>query len=350
MGHPDVEEQEESRSVAIAMRGESLPAASMDTTPAMAVAVQAKAAVEARYLMALQRPRNWDAVRVKLLDACKRPRFAETARYSKPVGGKQIIGPSIRFAEEALRAMGNAMAEAMVMQEDSDQRILRVSVTDLESNLTYPQDVVVRKEVERKKLKEGQSHRGKRLNSYGDTVYLVEATDDELLVKQNALTSKSLRTSALRVLPSDILEECMEAIEQTVADRDAKDPAGARKRLIDLFHKKGIGPEDLVTFLGHPIEQITPAELGELKLHHTAITEGESTWAAIMETRWNDLTDSKTTAAKTQARAADLKQRIAGKKPDQGKPETEEERVRREDAAEAAKERAKAPQREPGEE
>lgn len=336
--------------MAMVPRNEALPDASLETSPAMAVAVQAKAAVEARYLVAMRNPRSWERVRLDVLDACKRPRFAETARYAKPVGGKSIVGPSIRFAEEALRAMGNCLVETMVIQENADQRIVRVSVTDLESNLSYPQDVVVRKEVERKKLKDGQSHKGKRINSYGDTVYLVEATDDELLVKQNALVSKSLRTSALRILPSDILEEAMEMVEETTKAKDAKDPAGARKRMVDAFHTKGIGPDDLVAWLGHPLEQVTADEMRDLKLVLTALSEGEATWAAVMEVRWNNLADGKTTAAKTQAKANELKAKIGAGKKDEPKPETEEERVRREDLVEAGKVSGKARQREPGEE
>jgi len=41
-------------------------------TASTAVAVQARAAVEARYKMALMRPRSWDDVRVRLLAACHR--------------------------------------------------------------------------------------------------------------------------------------------------------------------------------------------------------------------------------------------------------------------------------------
>ena len=69
-------------------------------TTAGALAAQAKAAVEARYIMAMQRPRDWDQVRLSLLKECDRTNFAEVAIYRKPVG-QGIEGPSIRFAEAA---------------------------------------------------------------------------------------------------------------------------------------------------------------------------------------------------------------------------------------------------------
>lgn len=280
-------------------------------TASTAVAVQARAAVEARYKMALMRPRNWDEVRVRLLAACKRPGFAETARYAKPVGGKSIEGPSIRFAEEALRAMGNAYVETMVIFDDDERRIVRVTVTDLEANLSYPHDITLRKTVERRRLKDGQRSLGERVNSYGDTVYLVEATEDDLLTKQAAHVSKVIRTAALRLLPSDILEEAMEQVLDTVRNRDAKDPDAARKKVCDAFYAIGVSPSDLMTYLGHPLEQTSPAELQLLRTIYTAIKEGEATWPDTMAQR-EDATGRRTSDA-PKAGAAGLKDRLGQK-------------------------------------
>src|SRR5205809_3863734 len=82
-----------------------------------ALAARATAEVNARYIMALQRPRSWDDVRVRLLAECRRPGFARVARYLKPIG-KGVAGPSIRFAEACLRYCGNASASATVTFED----------------------------------------------------------------------------------------------------------------------------------------------------------------------------------------------------------------------------------------
>ncbi len=74
--------------------------------PAAAAAAEAaKARIQSAYIMALQKPRNADDARDRILKACKRPAFAERVEFSKPVGGKQIKGPSIRFAELALQGM-----------------------------------------------------------------------------------------------------------------------------------------------------------------------------------------------------------------------------------------------------
>jgi len=253
----------------------------LETASASAAAL-AKASVEARYLVAINRPRDIDMVRLKILGACKRPAFAERARYAKPIGGGSIVGPSIRFAEEAARCMGNLQVESAIVHEDEKQRVVRVTVTDLENNLTYPQDIQIEKQVERKYLKKGQTAIKQRTNSYGEAVYIVEATEDELLTKQGALTSKVIRTQVLRLLPSDILDEAMESVVATLNAADKSDPEAAKKKLLDAFHSKGVAPDDLKQYLGHPIEQCTPKQIDELRTIYSGIKDGDSTWAEVM--------------------------------------------------------------------
>jgi hypothetical protein len=254
-------------------------------TAISAAAAQAQAVVQSRYIMAYQRPRDIDEARVKLLKACQRPRFAETAIYSKPVGGQRIEGPSIRFAEEAARALGNIDIQTPVLYDDFEKRIIGVRVTDLESNTNYSSDVTVQKTVERKKVKEGQSVLGSRLNSYGDAVYLVEATDDDLLNKQNALVSKAIRTGILRVLPSDIREEALDAARETMEKGDTVDPDAARKKLASAFSAIGVPPGELKKYLGHELSTCSPSELADLRKVYASIKDGEASWAEHLRLR-----------------------------------------------------------------
>lgn len=250
-------------------------------TASSAVAAQAKAQVEARYLMALQQPRSYLNVRRKLLDACQRPGFAKTARYAKPVGKEKVRGFSIRFAEEVARALGNVLIESAVVFDDDQMRIVRVMVTDLEANLSYPTDVTIRKTVERKFLKQGQEAISRRINSYNEPVYIIEATDDDVLNKQNALVSKAMRSGILRIVPADILEECEAQVQVTVDSADAKDPAGAAKVIADAFYAKGVMPDRLEKLLGHPIALSSPAEVSMMREWLTALKEGEAKWSDI---------------------------------------------------------------------
>ena len=160
---------------------------------ASASAAQARAEIECAYTMAIRRPRNIDDVRSKILSACKRPVFAASAEYAKPIGSGKVCGPSIRFAETALQCLGNVRTATSVVYEDDKIRKIRVSVVDLENNNAYGLETTIQKTVERKKPKPGQTVLAERTNSQGEKVYLVEASEDELTTKQGAVASKMIR-------------------------------------------------------------------------------------------------------------------------------------------------------------
>ncbi len=254
-------------------------------TASVAVAAQARASVEARYKMALHRPRDFDEVRSRLLRECKRPGFAAKAIYHKPIG-KGVEGPSIRFAEAAIRLMGNILVEAPTVYDDREKRIVRVIATDLETNATYQSDVVLEKTVERNDAN-GRIVIAERMNSRGKKAYLVLATEDELLNKVNALLSKAVRTNGLRLVPADLVEEGQAACRATMKDQDAKDPDAAKKRIADAFGELNVSPADLKEYLGHELGTVSPKELEMLRALYAAISDGETTWQAAMEHKRN---------------------------------------------------------------
>jgi hypothetical protein len=257
-------------------------------TAASAVAAQAKALVEARYIMAIRRPRDMDAVRQKMLKECARPSFAAVARYVKPIGGdrsKWPAGPSIRFAEAAVRHMTNITVETITVYDDREKRIVRVMVTDLEANVPYSQDVTIAKTIERRKKKDGDTVISTRTNSYGDTVYILEATDDDIANKQQALISKAIRTQGLRLVPGDIIDECMDQVLVTQNQQDAEDPDAARRKIIDAFATQGVTAEQLKEYLGHQGATLSPKETSDLRALYAAIRDGEATWRDVMDKR-----------------------------------------------------------------
>lgn len=253
-------------------------------TAATAVAAQAKALVEARYTVALHRPRDLDVVREKLLKECRRPSFAAVARYRKPVGAG-IEGPSIRFAEAALRCMTNITVETITVYDDREKRIVRVMVTDLESNLPYSQDVTIEKTVERRNAKQGDEVVRTRTNSQGNIVHIIVATEDDILNKQNALISKAIRTQGLRVVPGDLIDEAMYLVKQTQKNADAADPDAARMQLFDYFADLGVKVAQIKEYLGHDGEKLSPKELADLRGMYAALRDGETSWREIMDAR-----------------------------------------------------------------
>lgn len=251
-------------------------------TAATTAAAHAEAMVKARYSLAMMRPRNLDEVRLAILEECKRPRFAEVARFSVPRGGKAIEGWSIRAAETFARRMGNIDVTKRVVFDDARQRILAVTVLDLEANMGETVEVTVSKTVERRKLGKGQTALGVRHNSFGDEVYIVEATDEEMLVKVNALLSKAKRNAILGLVPGDLLEEALDQVRATLQREDAEDPAAARKRLVDFFASVGVTPSMLVEYVGHDLAVLAKKELADLRAIAAALKGGEATWDEVV--------------------------------------------------------------------
>jgi len=259
-------------------------------TAGTALAAQARAMVEARFIVAMRRPRDWDDVRTKLLKACERPGFAGSATekiwgaawYRKPVG-EGVEGFSVRFAEEAARAMGNIDVQVVPVYDDPLRRIVTVTVMDLESNIAFPTSISFEKTVERKFLKKGEVAIRVRVNSEGRPVYVLPATDDDVATKQANLASKALRNGLLRILPGDIASACRSRILEIRNGAAAKDPDKARRELADGFAALNILPSALKEYLGHELSLSTPAELTDLRELWMELKEGKTTWPEVME-------------------------------------------------------------------
>ncbi|MBP9149216.1 MAG: hypothetical protein KBG00_10590 [Rhodoferax sp.] len=251
-----------------------------------AVAAQSKAMVESRYVMAMRNPRNWDQVRLDLVKECKRPSFADnkSAYYVKPIG-QGVEGLGIRFVEVALRCMKNVLVETTMIFEDEMKEVHRVSVTDLEANITYPLDVRVSKTVERSKPNSDGSYLSVRKNSYGKDTYTLLGTDDDLLNKRGALISKAIRTIGLRIIPGDLCDEAEAIIKRVRLDKAAQDPDAERRALIDAFFGIGVSATDLAGYLGHDIAKCSPVQLVQLRGIYGAIKDGEATWQTVMSNK-----------------------------------------------------------------
>lgn len=273
---------------------------------AVAAAEQVKARIQAQFIMAATRPRNYNNSRVKILDACRRPAFAAKVEYSKPVGNSSISGPSIRFAELALREWGNIDYQNTVVYDDDHCRRINIVITDLETNTTFSSSVVVIKEIERKSSK-GREVISERKNSYGETVYLVKATDDEVMTRQQALISKALRNEGLRLIPQEIIEEAIEVARDTREANIKQNPDAARNKISDAFAALGIMPSELEKYLGHPLSQCSANEIADLQAVYTAVKSGDAKWADY-------ISDDEEAKEKALSKAEELKEKLRRRK------------------------------------
>lgn len=259
-------------------------------TAAAAVAAHAEAMAKARFFVALQRPRDLELVRERLVQACADPLFADDATYqikrwdARAQEDRIIEGFSARFAEAARVALGNIDVETTVLLDDDEKLIVQVVVTDLESNVTERVPVVVRKRIERRKLNKGQIPIGTRTGSDGQTIYIVAATDDEVQMRLNSAQSKATRNAVLRLLRADIRQECWDQV--IAAQRMAAQQDGATAKALAAFRDLGVSAKQLAAFLGRDaVGELSVDELQELRGILRAIRDSETTWAEVMESR-----------------------------------------------------------------
>lgn len=249
---------------------------------AMVLASQRGAEIQARHLLALAHPRDPDVVRQKLLLECHRPSFADVARYRKPIG-KGVEGLSIRFAEAALRIMKNITIRQTITSEDEYSRTIEVEVADVQENVSSSRSITIAKTVERNSTRDGDVIVRQRTGSRGQTVYIIEATEDELLGKESSNISKAIRTGVLMLVPGDLLDECEKTILGTLRKKDAEDPDGARRNVFDSFATIGVTVDQIKLYLGHDGNTLVLEELQDLREIFCTIRDGETTWKATID-------------------------------------------------------------------
>lgn len=268
---------------------------------ALALAEQVKATVQAKFLMAYQCPRDTEDARQRLLASCRRPGFAKKAIYHKPIG-KGIEGPSIRFAEEAIRTWGNIDVDTLIIFEDEFVRKIRVTCTDLERNASFAKSLTIDKTVERSNKKD-RDVISQRTNSKGSITYIVKATEDELNQKEAALISKAIRNEGLRLIPDDIVEEALAIVKKTRSGSIEKNISDEQKRIFDAFAQLGIQPKQLREYIGHN-NPFDANEIGELRAIYQTINDGEAKFSDYLEQKESEATKE----------ADDLNQKYAKKK------------------------------------
>ena len=264
-----------------------------------ASAAQVRAEIESAYAIARAFPRQWTRVRQLIFDDCKRPLFADEAMYHLPrrKWNKEtrqyeeiiITGISIRYAESAMRALGNLRIASKILFENAEQRILEVVVTDLESNNQLPGQAVIEKTQERKKLNRGQERDviRTRVGSDGEVLFVIPVAENDLRAKQNAAASIMIRNAVIRLLPADLIEESERLIVKTSIDSVAKDPKKIDE-LVAGFDRLGVKKPDIELWLKKPVAKMTPEEWARLRGIGTAIKDGEESWENVMAVRQAD--------------------------------------------------------------
>jgi hypothetical protein len=290
-----------------------------------AAAAEKQFEIQSAIVLARRFQRDEDQAFAKLLKTCKRTSFAEDAEYSFPRGNifneqtKQweknfVTGPSVNVAREAARVWGNIRYGIDVVRDDEQSRSIRGWAWDLETNTKVQSDDDFKKLVFRK---------GKN----GAPGSWIPADERELRELTNRRGAILVRNCLLQILPRDLIEDAVDQCRETLKSNVEKDPEGEKKKVIKAFSDLNITPEMLAAYLGHKLDQSSPAEIASLRQVFGSIRDGNTTWADYVngnsEAAAADLKD------KTKAKTADLKEKLSGEKKTEVPDEKKEIKARK---------------------
>jgi hypothetical protein len=186
--------------------------------------------------------------------ACLSQPTAMAMIYSLPRAGKQIVGPSVRFAEAVLACWGNARAGVEIVDVDRKEGFVTSEgrYYDCQKNV----GIALRK---RRRIV------AKQINA------------DSIQITGDAGSSIAFRDAILRGVPKAIWEPIWERAKSTAAG-DAKSMAEIRGKLLQTFNALGITDVQIFNALGVP----GPSDLGAeeilaLQAWHKQLKEGDST-------------------------------------------------------------------------
>lgn len=239
-------------------------AARDDRISAGAVAIEsqrATAEVQSRMVVAQRFPRSSARAYTEAMEACKRIGLAECAIYTYNKGGK-VEGPSIRLAEELARVWGNIdygineLSRTPGSGSVPGASEMEAFAWDLQTNTRSSQRFTVAHIRDK-------TDGGKILTSERD-IY-------EITANQGA---RRMRARILAILPPELVDDAVAACKQTIISGGSVPFSERVRNLAMAFQQYGVSTKMLGISLGHPIDDMTPDQLVNLRGVYQQIKEG----------------------------------------------------------------------------
>lgn len=230
-------------------------------------AAREEAEMKAAIVLAKRFPRDESEAYTRIMRACDRPSFAESANYAFPRGGQTVTGPSVDLARELARIWGNIRYGMRIVSEDDERVHVKGYAYDLESNTYVESEDKFAKLVQRRN----------RVTRETEWVKADERDLRELVNKRGAIC---VRNAVLQLLPSDIVQDAMarsrDTVQKLARGEIQQDREQAIRRLALAFHDIGVNGEMIAGYLKHPMELITNEEIADLRAIYKSIRDGNS--------------------------------------------------------------------------
>lgn len=200
----------------------------MDAIETQVVPVEAlialeKVSIDTQIATAKQYPRDLGRFfdRLKQL-ATSNEDIAKSCFYVLPRAGKQISGPSVRFAEIVALNYGNLRIRSRILGRDNKVVKVLGEVVDLENN------VGISAEVER------------RITKSDGTLF----SDDMITTTTNAASAIAIRNALFKVVPKALTQSIYEEVKKIALG--APEQAGERfKTAVEKFAQLGVGEDKI---------------------------------------------------------------------------------------------------------
>lgn len=221
-----------------------------------AVAIEQERAIaeaQGQIIVAKRFPRSNVSVMAEFLEACKSAEFAATAFYAVPNRG---TGPSIRFAEELARCMGNFQYGHRELGRADGKSEVEVFAWDVEKNNRSIRQITV---AHIQDTKNGP----KKLTDQSDI-------DNKIA----NIASKQMRGRIMALLPKHIVAAGIAACKKTLAGENSEPMAKRMERMTTAFARFGVTAAHLESYLNHKLDTTTDDEIADLTGVFNAIKDG----------------------------------------------------------------------------
>lgn len=255
----------------------AVPVVPANEIGAASAVAREQAEIQAAIIMAQRYPRNEMDAFVRAANSFKRLTMADNAEYSFKRGKRQdedgkwvdnkVAGPSIYAARELARIWKHVRYGIRILLIDERYVHLKGWAWDLEANNYVEMEDKFQKLIQRK----GRD---------GETSWRTPDERDlrELINRRGAI---AVRNCILQILPEDLKEDTLAVANDTLTKHAKKELADnldtTLRRLCMTFDRYAVTVEMLEGFLGHPLKNISPAELSDLRKIANSIKDGNST-------------------------------------------------------------------------
>lgn len=219
---------------------------------------RAIAEVKGKLAVAKMFPRNEAMAYQRVMNACSRKAFADTATYAFPRAGKTVSGPSIRLAEVMAAAWGNIDYGMRELSRKEGVSEMEAYAWDLETNAISAQRFTVNHIRDK-------SDGGAKVTSERD-IYELTANN----------ASRRMRERIFAVIPADLIDAALKKCRETLAGSSDVPIADRVRGLIDGFGKFGVSAAMLEKRLGRPLDQMLPDDFADYRGIYNSIKEGMS--------------------------------------------------------------------------